>query len=67
VGGSSDGRVVEYVDHLHDHFVDPAVVTAGHYQAPTAPGTSITMHPSSITAYSYPLGAEWSGALVGGV
>jgi L-fuconate dehydratase len=67
VGGSSDGRVVEYVDHLHEHFVDPAVVTAGHYQAPTAPGTSITMHPSSITAYSYPLGAEWSGALVGGV
>jgi L-fuconate dehydratase len=67
VNSSSESRVVEYVDHLHEHFVDPAVVRAGHYQAPTAPGTSITMHPSSITAYSYPLGAEWSGALVGGI
>jgi L-fuconate dehydratase len=66
VNGSSESRVVEYVDHLHEHFVDPAVVRAGHYQAPTAPGTSITMHPSSIAAYSYPLGAEWSEALVGG-
>jgi L-fuconate dehydratase len=67
VSGSADGRVVEYVDHLHEHFVDPAVVRDGRYLAPTAPGTSITMHPSSISAYSYPLGAEWSGALVEGV
>ena len=66
VSGSTDGRVVEYVDHLHEHFVDPAVVRDGHYLAPTAPGTSITMHASSISAYSYPLGAEWSGALVEG-
>jgi L-fuconate dehydratase len=42
-------------------------VRDGRYLAPTAPGTSITMHPSSISAYSYPLGAEWSGALVEGV
>ncbi len=67
VSGSTDGRVVEYVDHLHEHFVDPAVVRDGHYLAPTAPGTSITMHASSISDYSYPLGAEWSGALVQGV
>ena len=66
VSGSTDGRVVEYVDHLHEHFVDPAVVRDGHYLAPTAPGTSITMLASSISAYSYPLGAEWSGALVEG-
>jgi L-fuconate dehydratase len=67
VSGSSEGRVVEYVDHLHEHFVDPAVVREGRYVVPTAPGTSITMHPSSLRAYSYPLGAEWSGTLVEGV
>jgi L-fuconate dehydratase len=67
VGGSTDDRVVEYVDHLHEHFVDPAVVRDGHYVVPTAPGTSITMHPSSIRAFSYPLGAEWSTALVEGI
>jgi L-fuconate dehydratase len=67
VSGSSEGRVVEYVDHLHEHFVDPAMVRGGRYLVPTAPGTSITMHPSSISAYSYPLGTEWSGTLVEGV
>jgi L-fuconate dehydratase len=67
VSGSSEGRVVEYVDHLHEHFVDPAMVRGGRYLVPTAPGTSITMHPSSISAYSYPLGAEWSRTLVEGV
>jgi L-fuconate dehydratase len=67
VSGSSEGRVVEYVDHLHEHFVDPAIVRGGRYVVPTAPGTSITMHPSSISAYSYPLGAEWSGTLGDGV
>jgi L-fuconate dehydratase len=67
VGGSTDDRVVEYVDHLHEHFVDPAVVRDGHYVVPTAPGTSITMHPSSIRGFSYPLGAEWSTALVEGI
>ena len=40
VSGTRDGRMIEYVDHLHEHFVNPAVVTAGHYQAPTAPGAS---------------------------
>jgi len=67
VSGASEGRVVEYVDHLHEHFVDPAIVRGGRYVVPTAPGTSITMHPASISAYSYPLGAEWSGTLVDGV
>jgi L-fuconate dehydratase len=60
VSRSLEGRVVEYVDHLHEHFVDPAVVRQGHYLAPTAPGTSITMHPASLRAYSYPLGTEWA-------
>ena len=66
VSGSTEGRVVEYVDHLHEHFIDPAVVREGRYVVPTAPGTSITMHPSSLRAYSYPFGPEWSGALAEG-
>ncbi|HEY6629531.1 MAG TPA: L-fuconate dehydratase [Acidimicrobiia bacterium] len=64
VSGSLDGRVVEYVDHLHEHFVDPAIVRGGHYLAPTAPGTSITMHDSSIDAYAFPFGKEWSTPLI---
>jgi L-fuconate dehydratase len=67
VSKTTDGRVTEYVDHLHEHFVDPAVVRNGHYVAPTAPGTNITMRPSSIDAYSYPLGNEWTAVPVGGV
>ena len=38
VSGSFDNRVVEWVDHLHEHFRDPAVVVAGRYLAPTSPG-----------------------------
>jgi L-fuconate dehydratase len=59
VSASLENRVVEYVDHLHEHFVDPVVVRDGRYQAPTAPGYSITMKPESLEAYSYPDGAAW--------
>lgn len=65
VSGTTEGRVTEYVDHLHEHFVDPAVVRDGHYVAPTAPGTSITMLPASIDAFSYPGGDAWAGATGG--
>ncbi len=64
VSTTTEGRVAEYVDHLHEHFVDPAVVRDGHYVAPTAAGTSITMHPSTIDAYTYPSGKEWTRPLV---
>jgi L-fuconate dehydratase len=66
VSRTTEGRVTEYVDHLHEHFVDPAVVRNGHYQVPVAPGTNITMLPSTLEAYSYPLGREWTAALVEG-
>jgi L-fuconate dehydratase len=64
VSGSMKGRVVEYVDHLHEHFVDPAVIHGGHYLAPSAAGSSITMHPSSMEGFSFPQGPEWSPPLV---
>ncbi len=61
VGASLEDRVVEYVDHLHEHFLDPVVIRGGRYQAPTAPGYSIEMKPASLAAYAYPGGAAWLG------
>jgi L-fuconate dehydratase len=61
VSASLEDRVVEYVDHLHEHFVHPVVVRDGHYMPPTAPGYSITMRPESITTYRYPDGPAWAG------
>ncbi|GLV74762.1 hypothetical protein Shyhy02_27620 [Streptomyces hygroscopicus subsp. hygroscopicus] len=59
VSGSWEDRVIEYVDHLHEHFADPAVVESGRYRAPTAPGFSARMYPESIAAYRYPDGPAW--------
>jgi L-fuconate dehydratase len=59
VSGSLKNRVVEYVDHLHEHFLDPVVVDRGRYRVPTAPGYSITMKPESLRAYAYPHGSAW--------
>ena len=56
---SDEGRVTEFVDHLHEHFEDPCVVKDGRYMPPTAPGYSIQMKPDSIAYYSYPNGTEW--------
>ena len=47
VAGTREGRVVEYVDHLHEHFVDPCVIRNAAYMPPAAPGYSITMKPES--------------------
>ena len=55
------GRVTEYVDHLHEHFVDPCVVKGGNYLLPSRPGYSAQMRGSSVAAHSYPGGAVWSG------
>ncbi|WP_330466507.1 L-fuconate dehydratase [Micromonospora zamorensis] len=59
VSGSTRDRVVEYVDHLHEHFVDPVVISDGHYVAPTAPGFSAAMRPESLARYAYPDGPAW--------
>src|SRR4051795_6038585 len=59
VGGSWDGRVVEYVDHLHEHFVDPCVVAGGRYRAPAAPGYSSEMRAESLARFAYPEGPVW--------
>ncbi|MGN6360019.1 MAG: L-fuconate dehydratase [Thermomicrobiales bacterium] len=59
VGASLDGRVLEYVDHLHEHFVNPVVMRNGRYLPPTAPGFSTEMYPASLDRYESPNGAGW--------
>ncbi len=60
VSGSLEGRVLEYVDHLHEHFTDPVRVGGGRYRLPEAPGYSAQMRPESVEAYRYPDGAQWA-------
>ena len=59
VSATSTDRVLEYVDHLHEHFTDPVRVTGGRYLAPTAPGFSATLRPQSLRDYEFPNGAVW--------
>ena len=59
VGASLDDRVCEFVDHLHEHFVDPVRVARGRYLAPTAPGYSIEIKPESLAEFAFPDGASW--------
>jgi L-fuconate dehydratase len=61
VSASLEGRVVEYVDHLHEHFLDPVVIRNGRYVVPTAPGYSIAMKPESVRDHEYPGGSAWTG------
>ena len=63
VSCSTDGRVIEYVDHLHEHFKDPVRLVNGRYAAPEVPGYSIEMHPETLSQYVYPDGPVWSSRL----
>ncbi|WP_436842550.1 L-fuconate dehydratase [Streptomyces flaveolus] len=60
VSGSTEDRVIEYVDHLHEHFVTPVVIRAGHYTAPTAPGFSAALRPEALARYTFPGGTYWA-------
>ncbi len=60
VGASLENRVCEFVDHLHEHFVQPVRVRGGRYMAPLAPGYSAEMKPDSVAAYSFPGGSAWA-------
>lgn len=63
ISGSMEGRVIEYVDHLHEHFEDPVRIQNGRYMAPSLPGYSVAMKPDSILEYSYPNGSYWTKEL----
>lgn len=65
VSGSLERRVTEYVDHLHEHFVDPCVVRNGAYVLPTAPGYSAEMHRTSLKTYQFPDGTYWASRAEG--
>jgi L-fuconate dehydratase len=60
VSASMDDRVVEYVDHLHEHFIDPVVIKHGRYMPPSMPGYSIEMKPASLDEYEFPKGRAWA-------
>ena len=60
VTGELSGRMIEYVDHLHEHFVHPVVVRDGAYQVPTRPGYSIEMFAQSVRDYRFPDGRFWA-------
>jgi len=59
VSGTLEGRAIEYVDHLHEHFIDPVRIVSGRYVAPSQPGMSARMLPETLAAYRYPDGSVW--------
>ncbi len=64
VSASLENRIIEYVDHLHEHFIDPVIVKNGAYMPPKAPGYSITMKEASLQEYNYPNGTFWRSDLI---
>ena len=60
VSASLEDRILEYVDHLHEHFVDPVTMKNGNYMPPERPGYSIEMKPESLDMYEFPTGEVWS-------
>jgi L-fuconate dehydratase len=60
VSGSLQNRVLEYVDHLHEHFVEPVVIHSGHYMPPQRPGYSIEMKAETLERYRFPDGPVWA-------
>jgi L-fuconate dehydratase len=59
VSTSLEDRVIEYVDHLHQHFLNPVIIRRGRYMPPQNPGYSIEIHPESLINYSWPHGSAW--------
>lgn len=59
VSRSRENRIVEFVDHQHEHFVAPVRVEKGRYLAPTVPGNNAEMLPTSVQTWSYPSGEGW--------
>jgi L-fuconate dehydratase len=60
VAATLEDRVIEYVDHLHEHFVDPVLIRDGRYVTPTAPGFSAEMTPETLEEHLFPSGSVWS-------
>jgi L-fuconate dehydratase len=61
VSTSLENRVTEFVDHLHEHFADPARIANGRYLLPEKAGYSTEILPDTLLAYQYPDGPVWNG------
>jgi len=59
VGRSQENRMIEFVDHLHEHFAEPVRIVDGRYAAPELPGTGAEMLSASRTRWEFPNGAGW--------
>jgi L-fuconate dehydratase len=59
ISATMEKRIIEYVDHLHEHFIDPVVIKNGAYMPPRLPGYSITIKPETLQDYHFPLGKIW--------
>ena len=60
ISGTMSNRAIEFVNHLHEHFVNPAIVQGGRYVVPTQPGFSADMHWESLIKFRYPSGDAWN-------
>lgn len=59
ISGSMEDRAIEFVDHLHEHFVDPVQIRNGRYLAPSRPGFSAEIYGQSVADHLFPTGAAW--------
>ncbi len=53
ISAEKDSRRIEFIDHLHEHFVDPCIVKNGKYIAPSNPGFSIQMKQQTLEDFSF--------------
>jgi L-fuconate dehydratase len=59
VSGTTQDRMIEWIDHLHEHFEHPARVEGGRYLAPLQPGASTALRSESLKEYAFPGGPAW--------
>jgi L-fuconate dehydratase len=60
ITGKKEDRAIEFVDHLHEHYLDPVKIENGRYWPTDVPGNSQQMHKASIESFVFPDGPEWS-------
>lgn len=65
VSGDLTGRVTEFVDHLHEHFADPCIISNGAYVAPSNPGYSAEIKKETLQEFSFPFGSYWAVTEIG--
>jgi L-fuconate dehydratase len=63
ITGKMEDRAIEFVDHLHEHFIDPVHIRGGRYVVPVASGFSAEMRPESLNRYCFPNGVAWKSAM----